>query len=243
MRQPRRNAESDACVQHQQCLDVDRRRNLILSARRTCRSAAFRASTLVEAHHLSVPTILLISLSSIPQVSLQWLALESIELPSVAPVFSHNELLIHSDCHRAFERLADATDWPNWLVIVKNVISETPGTTGQGSLYRLRIFNSPIQSRIVEYVLDQRISWIPLEPTRPKSDMAITMPGVSFHKLRIASSSPKSQALGLEIARIQPRVVRFQELVSASERGSVASNNLLSINGWTPEHRKWTITS
>ncbi len=81
--------------------------------------------------------------------------------PSVAPVFSHNQLLIHSDCHRAFERLADATDWPNWLVIVKNVISETPGTTGQGSLYRLRIFNSPIQSRIVEYVLDQRISWIP----------------------------------------------------------------------------------
>lgn len=81
--------------------------------------------------------------------------------PSVAPVFSHNELLIHADCHNAFSRLADATSWPNWLVIVKDVASETPGTVGQGALYRLRIFNSPIQSRVVEFVPDQRISWIP----------------------------------------------------------------------------------
>ena len=28
--------------------------------------------------------------------------------PSVAPVFSHNELLIHADCHRVFARLSDA---------------------------------------------------------------------------------------------------------------------------------------
>ena len=30
--------------------------------------------------------------------------------PSVAPVFSHNELLIHADCNRTFARLANATD-------------------------------------------------------------------------------------------------------------------------------------
>ena len=81
--------------------------------------------------------------------------------PSVAPVFSHNELLIHAGCHQAFARLADATDWPSWLVLVKDVVNETPGNTGQGALYRLRIFNSPIQSRIVEFVADQRISWVP----------------------------------------------------------------------------------
>lgn len=81
--------------------------------------------------------------------------------PSVAPVFSHNQLLIHADCRRAFERLADATDWPEWLVIVKDVASETPGILGQGALYRLKIFNSPIQSRVVEFVPNQRISWIP----------------------------------------------------------------------------------
>ena len=81
--------------------------------------------------------------------------------PSVAPVFSHNELLIHADCHRTFARLADATDWPNWLVIVKDVANETPDKTGQGALYRLEIFDSPIQSRIVEFEADQRISWIP----------------------------------------------------------------------------------
>lgn len=62
--------------------------------------------------------------------------------PSIAPVFSHNELLIHADCHQTFARLADAPDWPNWLVIVKDVANETPGKVGQGALYRLRIFNS-----------------------------------------------------------------------------------------------------
>ena len=81
--------------------------------------------------------------------------------PSVAPVFSHNELLIHANCHRTFAHLADATSWPNWLVIVKDVVNETPVNTGQGALYRLRIFDSPIQSRVVEFAADQRISWIP----------------------------------------------------------------------------------
>ena len=81
--------------------------------------------------------------------------------PSVAPVFSHNEVLIHAGCHRAFAHLADATDWPNWFVLVKDVTNETPGDTGQGALYRLKIFNSPIQSRIADFVADERISWIP----------------------------------------------------------------------------------
>ena len=81
--------------------------------------------------------------------------------PSVAPVFSHNELLIHADCKRSFAHLADATNWPNWLVIVKDVVNETPDKTGLGALYRLKIFNSPIHSRIVEFETDQRISWIP----------------------------------------------------------------------------------
>ena len=56
--------------------------------------------------------------------------------PSVAPVFSHNELLISASCQRTFEELADARDWPTWLVIVKDVVSETPGTTGEGALYK-----------------------------------------------------------------------------------------------------------
>ena len=81
--------------------------------------------------------------------------------PSAAPVFSHNELLIHTDCHRTFARLADATAWPNWLVIVRDVANQTPEKTGQGALYRLKIFDSPIQSRIVEFEADRRISWVP----------------------------------------------------------------------------------
>lgn len=82
--------------------------------------------------------------------------------PGVAPVFSHNELLISTDCHRAFTRLADATSWPTWFILTKDVVAETPGPIQQGSLLRLKIFNSPIQSRIAEFVPDTRISWIPL---------------------------------------------------------------------------------
>ncbi len=81
--------------------------------------------------------------------------------PSVAPVFSHNELLLQTDCHRAFTRLADATGWPNWFILTKDVVNETPGPIQQGSLLRLKIFNSPIQSRISEFVPDSRLSWIP----------------------------------------------------------------------------------
>ena len=81
--------------------------------------------------------------------------------PGTATVFSHNERLIRTDCHRAFIRLADATDWPNWFVLTKDVVNETPGPIRQGTLLRLRIFNSPIQSRIVEFVPDSRVSWIP----------------------------------------------------------------------------------
>ncbi len=81
--------------------------------------------------------------------------------PAVAPVFSHNELLLHTTCHSAFTHMADATDWPNWLAIVKDVSFETPAPMHEGTLLRLKIFNSPIQSRVVEFVPDQRISWIP----------------------------------------------------------------------------------
>ena len=82
--------------------------------------------------------------------------------PGVAPVFSHNELLLHTDCHRAFTHLADATRWPDWFLLTSDVSIEGPHQpVGQGTLLRLRIFNSPIQSRIVEFVPDSRISWIP----------------------------------------------------------------------------------
>ena len=86
--------------------------------------------------------------------------------PGVAPVFSHNELLLHTDCHRAFTHLADAPHWPDWFLLTKDVSIE--GTAAEqaqpvhnGTLLRLKIFNSPIQSRIVEFVPDSRISWIP----------------------------------------------------------------------------------
>ncbi|MBE7159117.1 MAG: hypothetical protein INR62_11930 [Rhodospirillales bacterium] len=82
--------------------------------------------------------------------------------PSVAPVFSHNELALHTDCHRAFAKLADAPHWPDWFLLTRDVsIEGSEQSVRAGTLLRLKIFNSPIQSRIVEFVPDARISWIP----------------------------------------------------------------------------------
>ncbi len=82
--------------------------------------------------------------------------------PSVAAVFAHNELLIQADCHRVWSRLLDVTDWPNWFVLTKEVRVDGPGkAVRHGTLIQLKIFGSPITSRIDEFVPDSRLSWIP----------------------------------------------------------------------------------
>ena len=82
--------------------------------------------------------------------------------PSVAPVFSHNELLIHADCHRVWTQLTDVTRWPDWFVLTKDVsIDGGSKTVQQGTVIRLKIFGSPIISSIAEFVPDSRLSWIP----------------------------------------------------------------------------------
>lgn len=69
--------------------------------------------------------------------------------PSVAPVFSHNELLIQADCHRVWTQLTDVTRWPNWFVLTKDVsIDGGSKTIQQGTVVRLKIFGGPIISPI-----------------------------------------------------------------------------------------------
>ena len=90
--------------------------------------------------------------------------------PAFAPVFSHNELLIHADCHRVWTQLTDATHWPDWFLLTKDVTSDRPGQPIQhDTLLHLKIFGSPITSRIDEFVPDSRLSWIPqgLDETTP----------------------------------------------------------------------------
>ena len=90
--------------------------------------------------------------------------------PRTAPVFAHNELLMQADCHRVWSRLLDVTDLPNWFVLTKDVTIDGPDpTVRHGTLIHLKIFGSPITSRIDEYVPDSRLSWIPqgLEEASP----------------------------------------------------------------------------
>ncbi len=83
--------------------------------------------------------------------------------PATAPLFSHNELLIHADCHRVWTRLTDVTSWPQWFALTKDVTIDGPDkTVHQGTNLHLRIFDSPIQSCITEFVPDSRLSWAPL---------------------------------------------------------------------------------
>ncbi len=82
--------------------------------------------------------------------------------PSTAKIFSHNELLIHASCHRAFTRLADLTSWPTWFLLTRDVQIVGPDkSVKEGTVAHLLIFGSPISSRITEFVPDSRISWAP----------------------------------------------------------------------------------
>ena len=90
--------------------------------------------------------------------------------PATAPVFSHNELLLHADCHRVWTQLIDAPHWPDWFLLTKDVTSDHPGQPIEhGTLLHLKIFGSPITSRVDEFVPDSRLSWIPqgLDETTP----------------------------------------------------------------------------
>jgi len=82
--------------------------------------------------------------------------------PSSAPVFSHNELLVHADCHRVWTRFLDATNWPSWFVLTKNISIAGPDkTVKRGALLYVTIFGTPITARIDEFVPESRVSWIP----------------------------------------------------------------------------------
>ena len=82
--------------------------------------------------------------------------------PSTAKIFSHNELLIHADCHRVFTRLTDLPSWPTWFLLTRDVEILGPDkTVREGTTAHLRIFGSPISTRITEFVPDSRVSWAP----------------------------------------------------------------------------------
>lgn len=82
--------------------------------------------------------------------------------PAKAAQFSHNELLIHTPCARVFERMAKVTDWPNWFILVKDVRVEGPSQhPAVGRTLALSIFGTPITANIMEWVPEERISWLP----------------------------------------------------------------------------------
>lgn len=89
--------------------------------------------------------------------------------PSTAKIFSHNELLIHADCHRVFTRLTDLTSWPTWFVLTKDVQLQGPDTTvKEGAIAHLLIFGTPITTRITEFVPDSLLAWSPKGDTEPQ---------------------------------------------------------------------------
>ncbi len=82
--------------------------------------------------------------------------------PGIAPVFSHNELLMHADCHRVWTQFVDVTRWPDWLVFVKDVTIASPGKkVEQGAVLHLKIFGTPITTRLDEFVPESRVGWTP----------------------------------------------------------------------------------
>lgn len=82
--------------------------------------------------------------------------------PAKAPQFSHNELFIHAPCEHVFQRMAKVSEWPIWLLFVKDVTVEGAAQeAAAGRTLSLSIFNTPITAKITEWVPAERISWLP----------------------------------------------------------------------------------
>lgn len=114
--------------------------------------------------------------------------------PATAAQFSHNKLLIPAPCEHVFARMADITAWPTWFILVKNVRVEGPDQSpGPGRTLSLSIFNTPITAKIMEWVPDERISWLP-ETVAPSGSSHYH----AWHFVPVDGVGPEDKKLGME---------------------------------------------
>jgi hypothetical protein len=92
--------------------------------------------------------------------------------PEKADLFAHNELIINASCGRVWTHIIEAGRWPTWYPNSKDV--EMQGgdpVLRDGTVFRWTTFGLAIESKVHEYVSNQRLGWYGYAPgakwTRP----------------------------------------------------------------------------
>jgi uncharacterized protein YndB with AHSA1/START domain len=86
--------------------------------------------------------------------------------PTMADLFSHNELFINASCQHVWSYIIDATKWPQWYPNSKEV--QILGTNGnrlkEGTVFQWTTFGLALESKVNEFVPYSRIGWYGYAP-------------------------------------------------------------------------------
>jgi uncharacterized protein YndB with AHSA1/START domain len=85
--------------------------------------------------------------------------------PAKGDLFAHNELIIGASCARVWSHLVDAGRWPSWYPNSKAVqIQGAEQLLASGTVFRWTTFGLSIESKVHEYVPNQRLGWFGYAP-------------------------------------------------------------------------------
>lgn len=89
--------------------------------------------------------------------------------PAKADLFAHNDLTINASCERVWGHIVNAIQWPTWYPNSKDVaISGEDRVLRDGTVFRWTTFGLSIESKVHEYVPNQRLGWYGYAPgTQP----------------------------------------------------------------------------
>ena len=79
--------------------------------------------------------------------------------PEKAELFAHNELVIHAPAEKIWSHIVDANKWPEWYPNAKNVKIHDTDALQAGSIFRWTTFGLGLESRVNEFVENERLSW------------------------------------------------------------------------------------
>src|ERR1700722_8857238 len=80
--------------------------------------------------------------------------------PEKADLFAHNDLIINASCERVWTHIIEASRWPTWYPNSKDVeIQGGDPVLRDGTVFRWTTFGLAIESKVHEYVLNQRLGW------------------------------------------------------------------------------------
>jgi uncharacterized protein YndB with AHSA1/START domain len=90
--------------------------------------------------------------------------------PAKADLFAHNALIINASCERVWSHIVDASRWPTWYPNSKDVqIQNGDPVLRDATVFRWNTFGLAIESKVQEYVPNQRLGWFGYAPGTPPS--------------------------------------------------------------------------